>query len=245
MPTVIVSDLHSNIEALQAVLRDAEARGAVDAVWCAGDIVGYGPDPGAVIETLRAANAIVVAGNHDLAATGAMGIEEFNPVAAEAVVWTQKRLLPNDTVFLEALPLIVEPEERFVMVHGSLRQPQWEYLLSAEQGRAQFELQTTPYSIVGHSHLQFWMEERPNGIPASRMASDGAMLALGATRLIINPGSVGQPRDGDPRAGYVLYDAAASTVTWHRVEYDVTATQRKIADAGLPPYLGARLVTGR
>ncbi len=244
MPALVISDLHSNIEALTAVLSDAGARSGFDVVLCAGDIVGYGPDPAAVISTLQTLDFVAVAGNHDLAALGQMSTSEFNPVAAAAAEWTAMTLTPRDRAYLESLPLIRE-YDAITLVHGSLRSPEWEYLLSAEQADAQFALQTTPYSIVGHSHLQFWFEEHPGGAPVMRTARDGTTLQLGPTRLILNPGSTGQPRDGDPRAEYMLYDEAAATVTWHRVAYDAQTTRRKIIDTGLPPWLGERLLEGR
>ena len=135
-------------------------------------------------------------------------------------------------------------EGDFTLAHGSLRDPVWEYLLSGEQALVQFELQTTRYSIVGHSHLPFVFAEPPDGVPRARPMADGDETALGDTRLIINPGSVGQPRDGDPRASYVLYDESAALLTWHRIEYDIGATQQKIIAAGLPRWLADRLSTG-
>ena len=125
------------------------------------------------------------------------------------------------------------------------RGPEWEYLLSGEQALTQFELQKTHGSIVGHSHLPFWVEERPAGMPLLVPVGDGDVLKLGGPRVILNPGSVGQPRDGDPRASYILYDDQARTVTWHRVEYDIAATQAKMQAAGLPSWLSDRLAVGR
>ena len=245
MRIAIVSDVHSNLEGLQAVLGRAEAGGAVDAVWCLGDIVGYGPEPSEVVSELRKRRLTVVAGNHDLAACGRMGVEEFNRAAAGAVLWTRDQLSYAEADFLRGLPLTVIAGS-FTLVHGSLRYPEWEYLLSGEQALAQFELQTTPYSLVGHSHLPFWVEEEdPGRTPLFHRAEDGATLALGERRLIINPGSCGQPRDGDPRASFVLYDDGAATVTWHRVEYDIEETQHKMRRAGLDTWLTERLAIGQ
>lgn len=244
MRVAIVSDVHANIEALTAALRHSESQSALDEVWCLGDIVGYGPEPGAVIGELRTRALTAVAGNHDRAATGLMEIDEFNPAAAAAVRWTRDRLTPDEHTFLAALPLTLVTGE-FSLAHGSLRDPVWEYLLTPEQADAQFARQSTPYSLVGHSHLPFWFEEQPGRGPVLHRAADGASLGLGDRRLIINPGSTGQPRDGDPRASYALYDSAAATVTWHRVEYDVAATQRKMRDARLDSWLIERLSVGR
>ena len=239
----IVSDIHSNLDALSAVLRDAERHRALDGVWCLGDIVGYGAQPADVIDALRARSLTSVAGNHDLAACGRMGVEEFNPIAAEAALWSGEQLSHDARTFLAALPLTLVAGD-FSLVHGSLRAPAWEYLLSEEQAEAQFSLQTTRYSLVGHSHLQFVFAER-EGRAELHPAYDSQVVALADTRLILNPGSVGQPRDGDPRAAYLLYDDGEATMMYRRVEYDIRAAQRKIESAGLPPLLAQRLAIGR
>ena len=245
MATVIAGDVHSNLEALRAVLAHAEARGPVDAVWCPGDIVGYGPEPSAVLAALRGRRLVAVAGNHDLAASGRMDTADFNRAAAHAAEWTAVHLSYAELDFLRGLPMTVIDGD-FTLVHGSLREPVWEYLLSGEQALAQFELQSTPYSIVGHSHIPFWIEEDGSGrTPRFQRPGDGATVELGARRLIVNPGGAGQPRDGDPRASYVLYDDAAATLTWHRVEYDVEETQRKMRLAGLDAWLIERLSVGQ
>jgi diadenosine tetraphosphatase ApaH/serine/threonine PP2A family protein phosphatase len=244
MRIAVVSDVHSNLEGLEAVLRHAEAGGGIDGVWCLGDLVGYGPQPSEVIARLREARLTAVAGNHDLAACGRMPADEFNRAAADAVRWTGGVLGEADHAFLRALPLTVIGGG-VTLVHGSLRSPEWEYLLSPEQAVAHFELQATPYSMVGHSHLPFWVEERRGGMPEFHRMGDGGVLELGKARVIANPGSAGQPRDGDPRAGYVLYDDAAATMTWHRVAYDIASTQRKMEAAGLDRWLIERLALGR
>jgi predicted phosphodiesterase len=244
MRAAIVSDVHSNTEALTAVLRHAEAGGGIDAIWCLGDIVGYGPEPSAVLAMLRAHKLTSVAGNHDLAAAGGIGVEEFNSYAAEAAVWSGEQLSEEERQYLLSLPL-TQILGDFTLVHGTLRFPEWEYLLTAEQADAQFDLQTTRYSLIGHSHLPFRFEEARGTAPRLIIADDDESLALGDVRCIFNPGSVGQPRDGDPRASYVLYDDGAATVTWHRVEYDIAATQRKMRAAHLPQWLSERLSMGK
>ena len=244
MRIAIVSDIHANLPAFEAVLRHAETGGRIDALWCLGDTVGYGPHPNECIALLRSYEHRAVAGNHDLAACGLMGTEDFNDAAATAARWTAEQLSREARAYLRDLPKIVS-EGDFTLVHGSLRWPEWEYLLSGEQAQAQFELQQTPYSIVGHSHLPLVFEEQRGGTPALRPAADGERVALDATRLILNPGGVGQPRDGDPRAGYALYDRGARLVTYHRVEYDIAATQQAMEAAGLPRWLSERLSYGR
>jgi diadenosine tetraphosphatase ApaH/serine/threonine PP2A family protein phosphatase len=243
MRIAIVSDVHSNLEALDAVLRHADASGGLDEVWCLGDIVGYGADPAGVIAALRDRDAVAVAGNHDRAACGLLSLDEFNPYAAAAVRWTSEQLARGDIDYLSSLPLTRTSGE-FTLVHGSLRSPEWEYLLEPDQAEAHFALQTTRYSAIGHSHLVFHVEEcAPRALFAAHR--DGDMVALGEERLILNPGSVGQPRDADARASYILYDRDAAFVTFRRVEYDIRATQRKMCDAGLDQWLIDRLAVGR
>jgi len=244
MRVAIVSDIHSNLAAFEAVLGHARAGGRVDALWCLGDIVGYGPFPNECIALLRTYDCRVVAGNHDLAACGRMGTEEFNGAAAQAAEWTLAQLTPQARSYLSELPLTA-CESDFTFVHGSLRWPEWEYLLSSEQAQAHFELQETPYGLVGHSHLPLVCHEQPPGPPALRPAADGERVALGDERLILNPGGVGQPRDGDPRAAYALLDSDARVVTYHRVEYDIAATQQAMEAARLPRWLIDRLSEGR
>src|SRR5205823_2951556 len=212
MRIAIVSDVHSNLEALDAVLRHAEASGGVDEVWCVGDIVGYGPEPGGVIAALRDRAAVAVAGNHDRAACGLLSLEDFNPYAAAAVRWTSEHVSRDDIEYLSSLPL-TRTSGDFTLVHGSLRSPEWEYLLEPDQAAAHFALQATRFSVIGHSHLVFHVEERGLHFAPHR---DRDTIALGEQPLILNPGSVGQPRDGDPRSAYILYDRDAALVTFHR-----------------------------
>ena len=244
MRIAIVSDIHSNLTALESCLRHAESGGAVDAVWCLGDIVGYGPYPNECIALLRQHGALAVAGNHDLAACGKMGTEEFNDAAAQAAQWTADQLTDASRAYLSDLALVLR-EGDFTLVHGSLRWPQWEYLLSSEQAQAQFELQETPYSLVGHSHLPFVCREEEGRPPRLVPAAADECAELDATRLILNSGSVGQPRDGDPRAGYALYDDERGVVTFVRIEYDIEATQGAMEAARLPRWLIERLSYGR
>lgn len=246
MAIVIASDVHSNMEALRAVLAHADRLGPVDELWSAGDIVGYGPEPSTAIAELRRRRLTGVGGNHDLAACGRMDTSDFNRAAAIAAEWTSSQLSHAELDFLRGLTLTAVGGGEFTIAHGTLREPVWEYLLSGEQALAQFELQRTRYSIVGHSHLPFWIEEQAAGrTPRFERPEDGTVVALGERRLIVNPGSVGQPRDGDPRASYVRYDHAAATLTWHRVDYDVAETQRKMRLAGLDAWLIERLSVGR
>ncbi|TMB67445.1 MAG: metallophosphoesterase family protein [Chloroflexi bacterium] len=245
--TVIVSDVHANLVALEAVLRASESGGPIDAIWSLGDCVGYGPQPGECIARLKGFEAAMVAGNHERAATGAIGIEDFNPDAATAAQWTKERLSPEEKSFLDALTE-VEQQSRFTLVHGTLRWPIWEYLYSSEAALGHFALQQTPFGLVGHTHVPMLVvEDRTSfeGCQLFRLA-DGEKVDLDQNvRMILNPGSVGQPRDGDARASYAVYDAEAMSITLHRVEYAIDVTQKLMTDAGLPRWLIERLSAGR
>jgi diadenosine tetraphosphatase ApaH/serine/threonine PP2A family protein phosphatase len=257
MRIAIIADVHANLVALESVLRHAETDGANDDLWCLGDIVGYGPQPAQCVSRLRETEAKLVAGNHDRAGTGMLDTEEFNPDAATAAQWTRTQLRPDDAAFLDALPEVTHAtpglhparaEADFTLVHGTLREPIWEYLRSHEAALAHLERQETPFSLVGHSHvptLAVQGEEFPHGCEVYYL-EDGTRLRLRRERkLVINPGGVGQPRDGDPRAAYAIYDTESETVTLHRVEYDIAATQRLMEEEGLPRWLIQRLALGR
>lgn len=239
---LIVSDIHSNRAALAAALADAAARGGFDAVWCLGDTVGYGPEPGACLELLRRYPLTAVAGNHDHAALRQLDISDFNDNAAAAALWTARQLSQEDADFLGGLPLTATAGA-FTLVHGSLRAPLREYLLSPAAAAATFARLTTPYCLVGHSHLPFRCVENRPGPEFVEFAGD-TVYPLDERRWIINPGSVGQPRDYDPRAGYAVYDDGAGVISHHRVTYDIADTQAKMRQAGLPPGLIDRLNYG-
>ena len=239
---LIVSDIHSNLEALDAVIADAQQRGGFDSVWCLGDMVGYGPDPSECLRRLWTFDLVAVAGNHDYAAASVIDASDFNGAAFTAIRWTAMQLDSDEKSFLSQLPMVaVQPP--FTLVHGSLRAPIVEYLLHPSQAVATFELLTTPYCLVGHSHYPFLCRE---------MAPAPVFLPLPATgtspldnvRCIINPGSVGQPRDRDTRASYALFNSDTTAIEHYRVEYDIAATQNKMRQAGLPQYLIDRLDHG-
>lgn len=242
MRALIVSDIHSNLEALGSVLRDAESGGGFDSIWSLGDLVGYGPDPEACIDLMRGHGGLRVAGNHDLAVSGRMGLEWFNTYAAAAARWTADRLEEEHVEYLSGLSLRVETDG-FTAVHGSPRDPVWEYVVTAESARVTLEGFDTPRCLVGHSHIPFICRIE-GGSPVFDLPTDRP-VEIGDERIIVNPGSVGQPRDGDPRASYAVYDASAGTIAHRRVEYDVPATQRKMTERGLPRYLAERLAHGR
>jgi len=242
MRIAVVSDIHSNLTALEAVLGSI---GSVDALWHLGDVVGYGAEPGAVVERLRRSEAIGVRGNHDDAAAGSRAIEMFNPDGYRAMQWTRARIDEPTRLYLAGLPERRTPTgSGFTLVHGSPTDPIWEYVDSAYVAEANMAAFDTPYCLVGHTHVPVVFRAVGGGVKASTIRP-GATIALDARRMILNPGSVGQPRDGDPRSGYLLIDTGAATVTWQRVEYDIGAAQAAILAAGLPPILARRLSYGR
>ncbi|MCI0440171.1 MAG: metallophosphatase family protein [Chloroflexi bacterium] len=243
MRVLIVSDVHSNLEAFQSVIADAEARGGFDQILSLGDLVGYGPDPGACIELLRQHDHKGVAGNHDLASIGKLSLEAFNPYAAAANIWTAKQLTSEQADYLASLPLKIELDE-FTVVHGSPRDPVWEYVISIEAAVASFMHFDTYWCLVGHSHIPFLCRPAENEAVFLEFPLDRP-IALGQDRIIVNPGGVGQPRDGDPRASYAVYDSAAQTVTHRRVGYDIPRTQEKMRKHDLPIFLIERLAVGR
>lgn len=243
MRVLLIGDIHSNLEALRQVLDHAHDNGGFHSVWCLGDIVGYGPDPIACLDIIRDLTPTVVAGNHDRAAAGLIPIDTFNEYAAEACRWTTRSLDQGHIDYLKALPLS-HTEGSFTMVHGSLRDPVWEYLVDQQAALATFGLLETGRCLVAHSHIPFVCRESEDG-PQFERLPEGVATPLGQGRTIVNPGSVGQPRDGDPRAAYILLDTGLATVTLHRISYDIPTTQEKMARADLPAPLIDRLSLGR
>lgn len=246
MRYLIVSDLHANLQALEAVLR--ESTGKYDEVLCCGDLVGYGADPNAIVDWVRANSKVVVRGNHDKACTELDDLEWFNPVARQAALWTRDALTPENFAYTRDLakgPLSVE---NFELVHGSPYDED-EYLLGADEAGQAFHYLERRIAFFGHTHVQggfIWNQSRVETIPRTSMRTDRQVLAIDENcAYLINPGSTGQPRDGDPRAGYLIFDSGAQMLTYYRIEYDVAAAQRKIIDAGLPHILADRLSVGR
>jgi predicted phosphodiesterase len=242
MRYAILADIHANLAAFKAVLEDIKGKGGVDEFWCLGDIVGYGPDPSACIELLRKHNPVCVAGNHDLGAIGRLDLSYFNPAAATACRWTASKLGPSDIQYLESLPLTVAKGD-FFLVHGSPAEPVLEYVVSTGIAAKNFSFFDTPYCLVGHTHAPLAFKQL--GVDCSSIVlSPNIGLVLGAHRVIVNPGGVGQPRDGDPRASYAVYESEGSVLRLYRVPYDIDSTQDKMIQAGLPMSLVSRLETG-
>jgi len=243
MRYALLADIHANLAAFTAVLDDIERRGGVEEFWCLGDIVGYGPDPSPCIELLRKYKHVCVAGNHDLAAIGKLALASFNPDAAFACRWTAKQLSPRDIEYLGSLPSVIEKDD-FTMVHGSPREPIWEYLISKGSAKENFACFKTKFCLVGHSHVPFIFRQDEDGSCSFISLSDSIGQVLGRRRMIVNPGGVGQPRDGDPRASYAIYDSDSGVVRLYRVAYDINATQVKMVKNNLPMRLVVRLEHG-
>jgi predicted phosphodiesterase len=237
----VLSDVHSNLHALEAVLADVDAAG-VDEVWCLGDLVGYGPRPNECVELLRERTAVCLAGNHDLVVVGKIPIAAFAGEAAEAAAWTQRVLESEPRAFLAQLGPSATSRDADLF-HGSARDPVWEYVLSAEVGHATLELADHPLVLVGHSHVALELSEADEGVRGAA-APAGTRVELRDRRRLLNPGSVGQPRDGDPRAAWLEIDEDAGWATFRRTGYPVERTQAEMREVGLPEVLAARLEVG-
>ena len=246
MRYLIVSDIHSNWQALQAVLNHAE--GHWDQALCCGDLVGYGADPNPVTDWVRGHCAHTVRGNHDKISLDAEDLEWFNPVARAAAEWTRDALTPENAAFLAALPHGPAMVEDFEIVHGSPLDED-EYLVAASEAGEAFAYLERRLAFFGHTHLQggfVWNRARVETIPSFIASQSAAPVELDSEcAYLINPGSVGQPRDGDPRAAYAIYDSTGKLLTYLRTEYDIEGAQRRIMEAGLPPVLADRLSVGR
>jgi predicted phosphodiesterase len=238
MRVCVVSDVHGNLPALEAVL---SAAAPYDALWQLGDVVGYGPQPNEVVARLAEESAVGVRGNHDSAALGKLPTDAFNDDAREAVEWTAGQLDDSARAWLAGLPLRREVEP-FTLVHGSPRDPAWEYVFSSAAARGNLEAFSTRHCLVGHTHVALVF--RDNGRRIEALVPNGVPLGLDERRTLLNPGSVGQPRDGDPRASAMLIDTEAMTVDWLRIEYSIERVQRLMAAAKLPRRLAARLPLG-
>ena len=222
MTVALLSDVHANLVALESVLG---ALPPVEAIWVMGDTVGYGPDPVDALALLRERGARIVAGNHDRAVATGEGLELFNPVARRAAERHRSWLTAEQRDLLAELPLTLEPAPGYQICHGSPRDPLWEYVFDARIAQEAMTATVAQRCCVGHTHV-------------------GARFVTADGRVVINPGSVGQPRDGDPRAAYALLDPGSGAVTFERVTYDVALTQRRIRDRGLPLLLADRLERG-
>ncbi len=252
----LLSDIHSNLIALDAVLDDIDENGSIDGLLCMGDIVGYGPQPNEVIDRLKEYSLFSIIGNHDMAVLGQLNLSDFNRDAVDANVWTRMQLLPENIEWLETLKPMAEFDEKVTLAHGSPSEPVWEYLTTPHSAARNFEAFNTQICFVGHTHLPrlFRLRTPDSLLPEldlfqtlraeMRIPEPNEQFELGENRVIINPGSVGQPRDGDKRAAYAIYDDEEMTVTFRRASYEVAATQQLMKDAHLPDRLIMRLDYG-
>lgn len=242
MRVLVMSDIHANYSALEAVIEDAEK---FDAVWCLGDVVGYGPDPNACVELLsEQPNLTCVLGNHDVAALGRMPLESFNGDARRSLLWQERVLSADSMAFLDTLPQAAQGGEHVTLVHGSPRDPVWEYILNTLAARLNFEAFKTDFCFVGHTHVQsmFWLDPKKDRVSLD-IPRVGMPVQLSG-RAILNPGSVGQPRDRDPRAAYAIFNTEALTWEPQRVEYDIASVQARIRESNLPEKHALRLAEG-
>jgi predicted phosphodiesterase len=221
MRIALLSDVHGNLPAFEAVLGDVEEQ-SVEAVWCLGDLVGYGAEPDECVQLARDRCELSLAGNHDLVVTGDIPISDFSSSAAAAARWTQETIGDETMAFLRGLRP-ADPEREPALYHASPRDPVWEYVLSTWQAEECIDIMDARVAAVGHSHVALWFRRD----------------------WLVNPGGVGQPRDGDPRAAWLLLDTSTWTATWRRVEYPIDEAARAIEEAGLPRVLAERLYSGQ
>ena len=241
MRILTISDIHANLTALEAVLESAKP---FDSVWCLGDLVGYGPDPNECIELVRSLPELLcLIGNHDQAALDMIPLSRFNHEAGAVAAWTKQVLTEENYAFLRSLPSKITVNG-FTLAHGSPNQPIWEYILDPHTAERNFKNLKTDYCFVGHSHLPMVFHQPTDEDITTLMPikqDDGISLT---PKMILNPGSVGQPRDRDPRASYAILDIEANSCQMYRVEYDVTQVQLRILQAGLPERQALRLMSG-
>jgi len=239
---LVISDIHANLTALEAVLADA---GEVDETWCLGDLVGYGPDPNECIHRIRSLPKLTcLMGNHDTAAIGNLALVSFNHDARRSLVWHKETVTKKNLTFLTGLPSDVVVCGKVSLAHGSPRDPIWEYVMNALTARINLGFFSTPWCFIGHSHMQVVFQQC-----ARRDSVDIVVLPPGegyelTERAILNPGSVGQPRDHNPRAAYALFYPEKKIWEPRRVEYDIQAVKTRILEAGLPPRHAERLAGG-
>lgn len=241
MRIAVLSDIHANLHALEAVLSDLDGA-AIDQVWCLGDVVGYGPRPNECVDLVRRHAALSLCGNHDLAVLGVLDMAEFSGDAAAAAVWTQGVLGEPQRAWLAGL----EPAGRAEgaeLFHGSPRDPVWDYVLSEGAALESLHETVAPLVLVGHSHVALALS-LAGDVLAGGLAPGGTAPDLAAGRWLLNPGSVGQPRDGDPQAAWLLIDTGGSRAEFRRVAYPIEQTQAEIRELGLPSALSARLAHG-
>jgi len=244
MRCLIISDIHANLAAFDAVLADVDMA-TIDQVWCLGDVVGYGPCPDECVARLQdLSDHCCVAGNHDLAAIDRIDIADFNPVAQVACRWTGQELSVEHRSYLDSLNTKIVKGD-CTLVHGSPREPIWEYIIYPSTAQPNFQFFDTQLCLVGHTHAPAIFHQQASSHRLEiTIPSPNRPIEIGDERLIINPGSVGQPRDGDPWAAYMIFEDEEKVLEYHRIPYDIALTQRLMAEKGLPESLISRLSFG-
>lgn len=245
MKASVISDIHANLPALEAVLAAIDETGSEE-IWCLGDAVGYGASPNECLEILAERCAVWLVGNHDLAALGEIDTSTFSPSAAEAALWTRGQLSEGSTGALHGLAGDARDRRHgFGLYHASPRDPIWEYVVDVDLAEDCLNVQEERVSLIGHSHIALYFT-RVDELAriTSELATDGTSLSLAAGQWLVNPGSVGQPRDGDPRAAWLEIDTESMAASFRRVEYPVETAAEAIREAGLPPHLADRLYQG-
>jgi diadenosine tetraphosphatase ApaH/serine/threonine PP2A family protein phosphatase len=243
MRIAILSDVHGNLPAFEAVLGDVEEQRAEE-TWCLGDLVGYGAQPDECVQLARDRCDMSLAGNHDLVVTGDIPISDFSASAAAAARWTQETVAAETLDYLKGLEP-ADPSREPALYHASPRDPVWEYVLSTWQADECLEVMDARVGAVGHSHVALWFNRDDEGNVSGATADADETQDLSGGRWLVNPGGVGQPRDGDPRAAWLLLDTSTWTAEWRRVEYPIEEAARAIEDAGLPRVLAERLFSGQ
>jgi predicted phosphodiesterase len=243
MRIALLSDVHGNLPAFEAVLADVDADGA-DQIWCLGDLVGYGAQPDGCVELARERCDLCLAGNHDLVVTGDIDIADFSFSAAAAARWTRENIGGAALDFLRGLRP-TDGSREIGLWHASPRDPVWEYVLSDWQAEECMDLMEPRVGAIGHSHVALWFCRTAEGEVAGTLARHSPEQDVTEGDWLLNPGGVGQPRDGDPRAAWLLLDTEEWKARWRRVEYPIDEAARAIEQAGLPPELARRLYKGQ
>jgi diadenosine tetraphosphatase ApaH/serine/threonine PP2A family protein phosphatase len=243
MKVAVVSDIHANRHAFEATL-DAVASSEASELWCLGDLVGYGAEPDACVELARRHAAVCLAGNHDMAVTGELSLDEFSRGASLAAQWTREVIAPENLAFLAQLRPLGE-ENGVGLYHASPRDPVWEYVLSVLLAELCMDRQTDRICLIGHSHVALSFVRQEGELARGEPQRAGTRLDIAEGEWLLNPGSVGQPRDGDPRASWLLLDTDEMDVTFHRADYDIAGAAAAIRAARLPDSLAERLEYGQ
>jgi predicted phosphodiesterase len=241
----IIADIHANLPAFEVVLARLKEQDASDRLWCLGDVVGYGPYPNECLDLLRTYAHICVPGNHDWGVIGRTERVIFNDAAGFVLDWTAQQLTPTNRAYLEKLPEVIKlPIARMTLLHASPRDPIWEYVVEAEEAARCYPFFQTRHCLMGHTHLPLVFRRAADGTVTVGAPEAGQAVRLGQERLMLNPGSVGQPRNGDPRAHYAIYDSNENQLIYQRVEYPIAQTQARMRELKFPVRLIERLARG-